>query len=626
MAKFKAIFEKMNNSAVDKFLMIISAFLCTFQVGFLLSLTAEYGAAWGFILTVFFCVNIVVLFSAKKFILKTMDDRFRRRVWFSVVTSYCFALTLVLGYELQYRLYTDPGVTGKVIIAFRALCLLSILFPIFYWVFYKLENITPIAFAKKGEVKKGKIFFISWVVIFVAYIPAFLAYYPMILSYDFHAQVLMAEGGFPDYWMHHPYLSTLMIAGFYFLGKVIGNISLGMALMGLTHMLLSSCAYAFLVSVVSGMIPKKWVPYVTTAFLALCPTNPVMVLCTTKDVVFSDFFIVFVCLGIVRFWFCLNDKKIIRILLDAAIFATGTMACLWRNNMVYAVVVAGLLLTVFVKKNYKAVMLILTILIFLGNKGGIAFLRDVVIHDQHGSTTIEMMSVFGQAYGRTVNYNADSLPEDVVATIDKYIPKEEWGDYIPALADGTKNKFGYRYYDNIEGKMGTFIKDWISIGIRYPDQYIDSFLDTTRGFWFIDDNSFAEVLGSGLEGNMGIIYTYYSSESWAVEEIPHNALWPAAYVFYEKLISRNDVLKIPVLSLLFKPAFYTLLTFFAAIFFLYKKDWKKLGFVTFPVMYIGTMFLGPVVQYRYVHPWIITFIPLIFLVFMNSDDIADKEE
>ncbi|MCR4961967.1 MAG: DUF6020 family protein [Lachnospiraceae bacterium] len=628
MSKKKRIIDYKKVIEMPRFgaaMIFVLAFIGTVQAGFLMGLSADYGAAWGFVLTAIYAADTVLLFFFCKFVRKTKDEKHKKRSVFSCIAGILFALTLVAGYELQYRGYTDPGMSGKLMMLVRSAAFLPILYPLFYLAFYYCENIKLIKPAKKGDINVGKIFFIAWAVIFVAYIPAFLAYYPMILSYDFHAQVLMAEGGFPDYWMHHPYLSTMMIAAFYKIGKAMGNVQAGMALMGITHMLLSSAAYAYLVTVVSRLIPRKWVSVATTLILALCPTNPVMVLCTTKDVVFSDLFVVFVALGIVRFVFCDDESKGKKIGLDIAIVLTGAMACLWRNNFVYAVIAAGLLLVIFVKKRYKLVILAMTVLIYLGNAGGIALLRDVIIHDQHGTNSIEMLSVVVQAFGRTVTYNRDSLPDDVAETINKYVPKEYWGNYNPAISDPLKNMLAYTYYDSIDGKMGTLLSDWISVGLKYPDQYIDSFLDTTRGFWFIDDTSYANVLGEGLEGNMGIIYTYYSSESWAVEEIRHDAKLPGVYSFYEKMISRNDVLRWPVLNLLFKPAFYTLLTLFAALLFLYKKEWTKLGFTAFPVMYIGTMFFGPVVQYRYVYPWILTSFLMAALVFVGEKEKNEEK-
>lgn len=594
----------------------ILAYIGTATLGVLLSYSQDNHATWGIVVSLLFLFDFVILFFSEQFIEKTGDKGFKRRIIWSVIMGLIFDLTLVWGYQLQYRGYTDPGLSGKVFVLLKSIALLTYSFPAFYYIFAKSESAKNISEAKKGEVKTGKIFLLSWLAIFIAYIPAFLAYYPMILSYDFHAQVLMAEGGFPDYWMHHPYLSTMMIAAFYYIGKAIGNISLGIAFMGIVHMIVSSAADAYMVSVVSRIAPKKWIPYALTALLALLPTNPVMVLCTTKDVIFSDLFIVFLSLVAVRLFLDNSAKK--NIVLDILIVLSGSMASLWRNNMVYAVVAAGILVVIFAKKKTKLLVLVMTLLIFLGNKGGIAFLRDVVIHDQHIPNSIEMLSVVAQAFGRTVNYNKDFLSDEDKELINKYIPKEYWEEYYPNISDPMKNTFVYTYADSIDGKMGQLIKDFLAIGVKYPDQYLDSFLDTTRGFWFIDDSSFAEVLGYGLEGNMGIIYTYYSSESYAVEEIPHEAILPGVYLFYEKLISRNDVLKWPILNLLFKPAFYTLLIIFSAFLFIYKKEWKKLGFVSFPVMYIGTMFLGPVVQFRYVYPWMIGFWLILAITFAKE--------
>ena len=181
-------------------------------------------------------------------------------------------------------------------------------------------------------------------------------------------------------------------------------------------------------------------------------------------------------------------------------------------------------------------------------------------------------------------------------------------------------------YDHYEGHWGDVIKDFIYVGVRYPNEYIDSFLDLTRGYWFMDDTSFADVLGEGYEGRMGIIYTYNSSESWMVDEIKHETKFPLVERFYESIISEDVVLRMPVVNLLFKISFFTMSTLLMALLFIYKKDYKSLKLIAFSVMYILTMFLGPVVQFRYAYPWIITFGFFVLLFFIKKPDEVTAEE
>lgn len=605
----------------DTVLIFLLAFISTYQVGYLLSTASIYGACWGLVLTGFYGANVALLLYLRKFLEKTKDETFKRRSIWAVVLSLILGVMYVFGYQLQYVGYSLPGFSGKTIIFLRSVGMLPLFYPLFYLLLYGVDHAKKTDITGKAFYSGKKIFFLSWLFIFVSWIPAFLAYYPMILSYDFHAQVINAHIGFAAYNNHHPYLSTLEISLFYHIGLWIGNTQLGMAFMAIFHMIVNSVVYAYATYVISKLMPKKATPFIAAALFGLFPTNPVMILSTTKDVIFSAFFLLFICVIFERVFFA--DTKGRKIRFDILVVLTGIMCCLWRNNMVYAVLAAGVLLTIFVKKNIKLIVLLGTILIFLGNKYGQLGLR-TAIGDEHPSTAIEMLSVVVQAYGRTAMRNLDSLDPEVSRRIEYYLPKNIWYEYHTGISDALKSNIG-DVYDHYADDWGETFKDFFYVFTKYPNEFIDSFLDTTRGYWFIDDTSFANVLGEGYEGRMGIIYTYNSSESWFVDEIKHETKFPAAEWFYESIISENVVLRMPVIGYLFKISVYTMGTLLMAALFLYKKDYKSLGLITFSVFYILTLFLGPVVQFRYAYPWIITF-PFFLLLFFINDKNKENAE
>lgn len=617
-----------SNFAFTVYLYIL-AFLSTFQVGYLLSRASIYGAAWGLVLTGFYVGNVALLLKVRKFISEHNDGMIKRRFIWASVLGVIIATMYVFGYQLQYMGYSSPGFMGKAGILLRAILLLPLAFPILYMLLYGVDHVDKVKVTITGKPYENastgksysvkKLFFISWAVIFVAWIPAFLAYYPMILSYDFHSQVIRAELGFRTYDSHHPYLSTMEISLFYHLGKAIGNTQLGMAFMALFHMVANSAVYAYGVVVSSKLIPKKATPYIAAAILALFPTNPVMILSTTKDVIFSLFFALFILTIFERFLLSFTMRK--KIVFDILIAITGIMSCLWRNNTVYAVFVAGILLTIFVKKKLKLLIFALTVLIFLGNKEGQAGLR-AIVGDNRPQSKNEMLSIIFQAYGRTAMRNRDTLDPEVARRINYYILEEYWKEYNPGISDALKSSVligdTYRHF---EENWGDTFKDFFYVCSKYPNECLDSFLDTTRGYWFIDDTSFSDVLGDGYEGRMGIIYTYNSSESEFVDEIKHESKLPIVERFYESIISENVVLRMPIINYLFKISVYTMGTILMAVLFIYRKNYKALGLITFSVMYILTMFLGPVVQFRYAYPWIITF-PLFVMLFF----VKEKEQ
>lgn len=617
--------DVLKTSAAEIAYIFILAFISTFQVGYLLSTACIFGASWGLVLTGFYGANTALLFYVRKFIKSHNDGMVKRRSIWACVLGVIIAVLYVFGYQLQYIGYSAPGFMGKTSIILRAIALLPLFFPLFYLLLYGVDHIKGTELTGEAYYEKKKIFLFAWLAIFIAWIPAFLAYYPMILSYDFHAQVLRAELGFAAFDSHHPYLSTMEISLFYHIGKAMGNTQLGMAFMGIFHMIVNSAVYSCGVLLISKLWPKKAAPYVATAVFALFPAIPVMILSTTKDVIFSAFFMLFIITIFERVLFA--ESKSRKIIYDILIVVTGIFSCLWRNNTVYAVVVAGLVLVIFAKKKAKLLILAATILIFLGNKGGQTALK-AIVHDTREPHAIEMLSVVVQAYGRIAVRNMDSLDPEVERIMDYYIPISALHHYNTGISDTLKNAIiANDTYSRFSDNWGDTFKDFLYVISRYPNEFIDSFLDTTRGYWFIDDTSFADVLGEGYEGRMGIIYTYNSSESDLVDEIKHETKFPLAEKYYESIISEDVVLRMPIINYLFKISFFTVGTFLVAALYLYRKNYKNLGLITFSVMYILTMFLGPVVQYRYAYPWIIT-LPLFVLLFFVGEkkDSGDASE
>jgi hypothetical protein len=542
------------------------------------------------------------------------EGNYKRRIIFSLVIAFLFALSIIAGYQLQGQGYTDSGVKGKALILIKSLALSVPIFPFSYGLFYLSERIN----IKSGQYDKAiekKIYLISALIIFVFYIPAFLAYYPAILSYDFHRQAGMAMHGFPYYWRLHPYLSTLEISAFLHLGIALGSTTIGMALLALFHMVLTALAFSYVSATIYSLTGKKYMAGVATALFSLLPFFQVLTMCTTKDIIFTDLVAVFLCLTARRLYLCEDKKKekiyVILIVLE------GIMMCLWRNNAVYAVVAAGLVLFVIIsgKRRFSVLLMAIAILVgtSLSNRG-----MKLLLKEHFESDAVEMLSIVYQTMGRVETKHRNELTPDDKLIITKYIPDYAWDGYLPAISDPIKGSIGGIYNSNYRGKFPQLFKDWITLGLRYPNDYIDAFLDLTRGYWYIKDISFANCLGEG--NGMGIIYTYYSSASDVLEEIPLQSKLPYVYQFYEKLISDDVVLKIPLINQLFRPAFYTWIVVLVFAVNLYRKKKLNLYHMAFPIMYILTMLLGPVVQFRYAYPWIVGSILLVPMAMISKEE------
>lgn len=555
--------------------------------------------------------------TAFGFFTKTIDDNFKKRVIVGAIMGFFFSLFIVFGCFLQYKGYTLPGFKGKAKMALIALAIDLIMWIVFYYLLYAVEKIDVKKFCT-GEFKGKKVFFLSWLTTFVLWIPAFLAYYPCVMSYDFHQQVGWVARGRLAYGAHHPFLSTLEIEFFYKLGQRLNNIQLGMSFMGIFHMVLISLAMAAIVYTISKIIRKKWVPIATTLVLALYPYNPVLTLCTTKDVVFMFFFIWFIALSVDLL---LYEKTKSRVIVNSVfMLISGIMMSLFRNNAIYALMAAAVFALIFVKLRHKLYVLVMAALLFIGFTFGRSALFKAMQKDiPNGS--VEMWSTVIVSYGRVETRHRDNMTPEVEAIIEKYLPRYSWDEYYPGIADALKSAVSSDSFEyNWAGKTKQVLKDYLYVFRQYPNECIDAILDLTRGYWFVGDNSFADVLGEGMDTRMGIIYTYnVSAQEGLVEDIPHESKLPFVEKIYEYMVSEDVCIHWPIVGILFRPAIYMWGLLILAVLFIYQKNLKPLSVTALAVMYLGTMLLGPVCQMRYCIPIMLAFVLLIPLLFTKPE-------
>lgn len=545
----------------------------------------------------------------------------KSRVVLSEIIALFFALTFVCGYELQNDGFTMRGISGKLIILLISLALSLLIFPVSFFVLYSADKMSGCDAEKTKAGKLWKMFFVTVALIFVAWIPMFLAYYPCIMSSDFDIQLYQVKQGHQYFTNHHPFLSTLEIEFFYRLGPHIGSVRKGMAALGLFHMAALSATFSYMTVTAYRLVKKKWLTVVLVLVTIIYPINPLMTLSTTKDTLFSAFFLMLLCLLINRLFF--ENSKKINVLYDCLIVIDGIFMCSYRNNAMYAVLAGGLVVVLFASKKKKLYALILTVAIVCFYKlfqfGLVSYLG------ADGETDhLEKHSIILQCFGRTYVNNEATLPDETREILEYYMSEEALETFEPSMTTYIKETVrNNTYEEHWKGQMGKVVKDWIKVGIEYPDDYLDAILDLTRGYWYLGDNSFAKHHGEKLEDHMGIIYTYNSSGYYGMEEIPQESKAPAIQLFYEKLLSRNDIMKIPVVRFFFRLSLYMMGFLLIMVLYAYKKEWKKLALTAVPFFYFCTMLLGPIAYVRYSYPYTIC-LPLYIVLLFAKDKSPEK--
>lgn len=597
-------------------ILICLAFIGVYGFGYLLKVMNVSRGHYT-IIHLFIFITLIFALSWTRAELEKIEDKRqkRRRIGYSFLTGLLFSLSMIMGYQLQNRGLTDGGLYGKGMILFHSACLSVAFFPFIQFALKGMERLknwtSVITEREKPDAKK--IFIISSIVIFVCLIPVWLAYYPIIMSYDFHRQVNEAAKGFAWFYPYQPIAHTWIIWVFLQLGKALGSLEAGMAGMALFQILLYSLACGYACTFIYRTVKKVWPVVLGVLFFGLFPLNTVVILCTTKDVIFSILFLVFFLLLCERTFYAAGRKKWI---LDGLLVLEGCLMMQFRNNAWYAVAVFVVFFLLFTPGKERLRVLLLCVLLLAGSKGMQAGIK-AAIGTELKVPKGEMFGVPMQQYARVGYQHGPVLDMETKQLVETYVNEEAWEYYNPPICDSVKFN---TTADGFNNDISTIILDWLKVGIKYPNEFLDAFLELTRGYWFWDDVSWAEALGSGLEGRMGAVYTYNSSEIENVGPIEHVSKFPWLEMQLEKIVSANIFYEWPLFSVLFKSATYSWGLILTAVMFLYLRQKKQMMLCMLPLSYFATMLLGPMVCIRYLTPVILVLPVLFVLVFSRKKE------
>lgn len=551
-----------------------------------------------------------------------------RRMRYSGFLSMLFGVLMVAGYQLQWQGYTDPGYGGKFKLLIRGIFVGLAVLPLVNALFVRLDScslgLTGSSLREGRQTGRGPgktwrspaVFFCSFLGIWLCWIPVWLAYYPVIMSYDFHKQSLEALWG-PQYFNnHHPLAHTWLIYVFRNLGEVIGSYETGFAFFCLFQQLIVALVLGYGCALVYRLTGKKWAVIVSAFFFGCFPLVSVFVMCTTKDVLFGAFFVLFLLLFTERQFFAGSGGR--RKYVDVLWVLSGILMMLFRNNALYAMLIFGIFFILLSGKKERFRALLLTMLLIAGGKGALMGVQ-YGFH-AHSASKIEKYSLIYQSMARVGKMQRANLSDETYALLDTYVTAECWRDYNPAIADSIKSPVQNKNFNEKKAwdNMGQVFSAWLKIGLQYPNDYIDAFLDLTRGYWFLDDTSHAEMLGVGTEERMGLLYTYNSAAADSLPGMQHISKFPWLEERLESLLSANSYYRYPVISNFFKPALWCWFLGFFMIFALYRRERNRLLISLYPGAYFATMLLGPTAIIRYVFPFIVA-MPLLFALLLTAD-------
>lgn len=449
---------------------------------------------------------------------------------------------------------------------------------------------------------------LAFMLIFACYVPLFLIEYPGSFMYDTQAQTYQIARG--QYSMFHPLLHTLLLRACLSLYDLFGSFEKCAAVYSLLSMTVVSACFALVCGSVSRSVSRR-AGWICTAFFCLYPAHMAFASNYTKDGMFAACFALFaaLCAEEVRTGGLTRGRRALQA-------AAGVLACLLRNNMVYAAAAWALLLLLR-KKRYLRMALWALAVVALSRAANAGL--GAYTHADRGNVA-EMLSVPIQQLARARVYAGETFTEEERALMDEVCAYEPygftqvWNRYEPTLSDPVKNYLDTRV---LTQKMPGLAAMWLRIGRERPDIYLDAFLSLALPSYY----PYGEYRVAQPYIEIGIQPGVLTAP-FAQRPMTQPGRFEAARTWLYENIYRTGMDDHPVLRWLFNTGLVYWLLLLFELYELYCGRWASLAWMLLPALLWGTYLLGPVMQGRYLYPFICV-LPLFAL--RRCDTGADGE-
>lgn len=454
---------------------------------------------------------------------------------------------------------------------------------LFYGLFTRLEKNHGFR-AKSGHAGKD---WLLWagvgLLLYGVYLVFLYGCYPGFYNYDVGNQIPQVLYEEVPFSAHHPVLHTLLEGGIIALGYRIhgADLTLGVFLYCAFQMAVCTVFFTYSVYFLWKHTGRKWVAAGSLVFYALCPPVVMFAMSTTKDVICYA-----VLLGAVLKLFDIYQDLGKRQVGLWRWIQTGVLlviSCLFRKNIVYVVVLFGILAVILVRAGRRQQILAYTATVLgavLLNRG-LIYMTGAV----EGSP-MEALSIPVQQLTRLYwEEGEEAFEEEERELLYSFVQKEMMASYDPFISDGMKYAF-WLHYDTISERMGDFFLLWAKKGLQYPGAYVASFLDNTYQAWYP---------GTVLKDTRG--YRYFDITGWQEEFGNPKLLW--LYHYYKGIDDELTFQKYPVVRLLFSIGFMFWTVLAAWFYGLWKKDRGILAALGLVLCVCVTNLAGPVSDVRY---------------------------
>jgi len=494
----------------------------------------------------------------------------------SLILGLVYAFCTLFGYHLEEY----ENVEFSTVKLWFQLLGMTLLYAIF--VCGALFGISKINLKKNKKTGTIKDFWLTALLIFVIWSPQLIGVYPGFFNYDADVQWLMYINY--DITAHHPPLHTWLLGTIISLGeKITGSIHKGTFIFVVLQMLMFAGCFSYVIQYLRNKRMPKWLITFGIGWFAIFPTVVINVFSVTKDNFFAAFLMVFIVMTLqmleeperyLRDWRFISGWSVITVLM-----------VIMRNNAIYITILFIPLLFIMLRKHWKRMLIvIMSTALLYGLYVGV--FCALVVTD--GVKTEEFLSVPVQQMMRVYKEKEEELSEEEKQDYHNLFGDWAFEYYHPKISDMVKNNMNM---EEFEANKEKYLSLYCELGKRYPEVYMNSFLQNTYGFWYPKAQL---ILGSdGEEG-------YFQCISRGPVGNKSPSMIPFIWDYYQLFSNSSLVCGDSFSVIFFAPATFFWIFLFVSAYLLWKKQRNELIVMAFVLLLWMTYLLGPVVLVRYV--------------------------
>lgn len=329
---------------------------------------------------------------------------------------------------------------------------------------------------KEASRNQGIVFWGSFGIMMTVYLVyLFLVVYPGSVSGDSVGQI--AQGVNNLYANNHPFWHTVVIKWLLNIGySIFNNPNAAVATYSVVQGLTMAICFSYaLMTLYQYGVPIFWI-FVSFSIFAFLPYNIAYSATMWKDVPF----------GVSMLLFTVSAFRIIRHVgrnqrLNYLFFVVGGIGtCIMRTNGWVSLMIASVIILPYLWKMCKSMVITLVgVLVF-----GWILVNPVLSALNVAETNfVEILSIPAQQIARVITCGG-YLTEEETEMLGKVVDLDEIPlIYDESVSDPIKDELILTNRDYLQENLGEYARIWLSLGRRYPGEYLKAWVEQTKGYW-----------------------------------------------------------------------------------------------------------------------------------------------